>query len=90
MVPAHTHSLGSVICHEVSNLVSCIFDELVQRLSAYSWAQAFAAVDWLSWQGTLKLGRVSRFGYVVSVDSDPPPPQSSQDQSSQALFGQVG
>jgi hypothetical protein len=66
--------VGSVISHEVTNLVSCTVDELVQRLPAYSWAQVFAAVDRLSRKGTLMLSRTSRFGYVLSVDSDPPIP----------------
>jgi hypothetical protein len=74
MVQAHTPSLDSVICHEVTSLVSCTLDELAQRLSAYSWAQVFAAVDRLSRQGTLTLSRESRFGYVLSVGSDPPLP----------------
>jgi hypothetical protein len=63
--------VGSVISHEVTNLVSCTVDELVQRLPAYSWAQVFAAVDQFSRQGTLRFGRTSRFGYVLSVCSDP-------------------
>ena len=90
MIQAHVLSLDSVICHEVTSLVSCTFDELVQRLPAYSWAQVFAAVDRLSRQGTLTLSRAHCFGYVVSVGPDPPPPQSSQDRKSQALFGRTG
>jgi hypothetical protein len=90
MVQAHVLSLDSVICHEVTSLASCTFDELVQRLPAYSWAQVFAAVDRLSRQGTLTLSRTRCFGYVVSVGPDPPPPHSSQDRKSQALFGRDG
>lgn len=90
MVKAHVHSLDSVICHEVTSLASCTFDELVQRLPAYSWAQVFASVDRLSRQGKLALSRTRCFGYVVSVGPDPPPPHSSQDRKSQALFGRDG
>ena len=90
MVQALVRNLDSVICHEVTSLVSCTFDELVQRLPAYSWAQVFAAVDRLSRKGTLTLSRTNCFGYVVSVGPDPLPPQFSPDRKSQALFGRAG
>lgn len=89
MVQALVRNLDSIICHEVTSLVSCTFDELVQRLPAYSWAQVFAAVDRLSRKGTLTLSRTNCFGYVVSVGLDPPP-QFSPDRKSQALFGRDG
>jgi hypothetical protein len=66
-------SVDTVICHEVTSLVFCTLDDLLQRLPGYSWAQVFAAVDRLSRKGTLMLSRTSRFGYVLSVGSDPPP-----------------
>ena len=74
MAQACVPSVDSVICHEVTSLVSCTLDDLLQRLPAYSWAQVFAAVDRLSRKGTLMLSRTSRFGYVLSVGSDPPFP----------------
>ena len=45
MAQAYIPSVDSVICHEVTSLVSCTLDDLLQRLPAYSWAQVFAAVD---------------------------------------------
>ena len=87
MGKAYVLSVDSVICHEVTTLASCTFDELVQRLPAYSWAQVFAAVDRLSRQGTLTVNRTRCFGYVVSIGPAPPTPRSSQDRKSQALFG---
>jgi hypothetical protein len=90
MVQVHAPSVDSIICHEVTSLVSCTLDELAQRLSAYSWAQVFAAVDRLSRQGTLTLSRTNCFGYVVSVGPDTPLPQFSHDRKSQALFGRDG
>ena len=84
---AYVSSVDSLICHEVTGLVSCTFDELVERLPAYSWAQVFAAVDRLSRQGTLVVSRTRCFGYVVSIGPDAPAPQSSQNRKSQALFG---
>jgi hypothetical protein len=89
MAQAHDSSLDSVICLKVTSLVSCTFDELVQRLPAYSWAQVFLAVDRLSRQGTLTLSRTRCFGYVVSIGPDPPTPQSLQAGRSQALFGRL-
>jgi hypothetical protein len=71
MAQAQVPNVDSVICHEVARLVSCPLDELAQRLSVYSWAQVFAAVDRLSRQGTLQLSRTSCFGYVLSMCSDP-------------------
>lgn len=71
MTQTYDPSVDSVICHEVTSLVSCTLDELAQRLPAYSWAQVFAAVDRLSRRSTLRLSRTSRFGYVLSVYSDP-------------------
>jgi hypothetical protein len=77
MTQTYVPSVDSVIYHEVIGLVCCTLDELTQRLPGYSWAQVFAAVDRLSRRGTLKLSRSSRFGYVLSVYSDPPQLQSS-------------
>jgi hypothetical protein len=74
MAQAYAPSIESVICHEMTNLASCTLDELVQRLPTYSWVQVFAAVDRLSRQGALRLSRASRFGYVLSVCSNPPLP----------------
>jgi hypothetical protein len=90
MAQTHVPSLDSIICLKVISLVSCTFDELVQRLPAYSWAQVFAAVDRLSRQGTLTLSRTRCFGYVVSIGPDPPALQSSQEGKCQALFGRPG
>jgi hypothetical protein len=90
MAQTHVPSLDSIICHEVTSQVSCTFDELVQRLPAYSWAQVFAAVDRLSRQGTVTMSRTRCFGYVVSIGPDPPTSQSLQDQKCQALFGRLG
>jgi hypothetical protein len=89
MGQAHVSSLDSVICREVTSLVSCTFDELVQRLPAYSWAQVFAAVDRLSRLGTLTLSRTRCFGYVVSIGPVPPISHSSQGRKCQALFGRL-
>jgi len=90
MAQVHAPSIDSVICHEVAKVESCTFDELVQWLPAYSWAQVFAAVDRLSRQGTLMVSRTRCFGYTVSIGPTPPTPQSLQDRQGQALFGRLG
>ena len=71
MTQTYNPNIDSVIYDEVMSLVSCTLDELAQRLPGYSWAQVFAAVDRLSRRGTLRLGRTSRFGYVLSVSPNP-------------------
>lgn len=86
MAQAQAPNVDSVICQEVTNLVST-FDELARRLPTYSWAQVFEAVDRLSRKGALTLRRARCFGYVVSIGPDAPLPQSSQNRKSQALFG---
>ncbi len=87
MAEAYAPSVDSVICCEVTRVVSCTFDELIHRLPAYSWAQVFSAVDRLSREGTLTVSRTRCFGYVVSIGPAPPTPQLSQDLKCQALFG---
>jgi hypothetical protein len=89
MAETYVPSVDSVICHEVTSLVSCTFDELVHSLPTYSWAQVFVAVDRLSRQGTLTVRRTRCFGYVVSIGPAPPIPRSSQDRKCQALFGRL-
>lgn len=89
MAQAQVTSVDSVICHEVTSVVSCTFDELVQRLPAYSWAQVFSAVDRLSRQGTLTVSRTRCFGYVVSIGPAPSTPHPSQNRKSRALFGRI-
>jgi hypothetical protein len=78
MIQAHDPSVDSIICDEVTCLASCTLDELVQRLPDYSWGQVFSAVDRLSRQGRLRLSRTTRFGYVLTVYSDPLLPNRSE------------
>jgi len=89
MVQAHAPTVDSIICREVTSLVSCTFDDLVRRLPVYSWAQVFSAVAGPLQQGALTVSRTRCFGYVVSIGPLPPTPQSSQDRKCQALFGRI-
>ena len=84
-------SVDSVIYHEVIGVGSCTLDELLERLPAFSWVQVFEAVDRLSRQGTLTLGRGNSCGYVLSISRHSPHPQSSQERTSQpSLATQTG
>ena len=84
-----TPSVDLFIYRQVDGIGPCTFDELVRRLSTYSWAQVFSAVDRLSREGTLTVSRTRCFGYVVSIGPAPPTPQPSQDRKCQALFGRI-
>ncbi|HKO30698.1 MAG TPA: hypothetical protein VJU54_06145 [Nitrospiraceae bacterium] len=89
MVQAYVPSVDSVIWREVTSLVFCTLDDLAQRLSDYSWAQVFAAVDRLSRQGTLRLSRTNRFGYVLSVGSVPLLPHLRQTEGVRGRAGET-
>ena len=89
MVQAYVPSVDSVIWREVTSLVFCTLDDLAQRLPDYSWAQVFAAVDRLSRQGTLRLSRTNRFGYVLSVGSVPFLPHLHQTEGARGRAGET-
>lgn len=57
--------VDSVMCRKITSIGTCTLDELVRRLSTYSWAQVFSAVDRLSRQGTLSVSRMRGVDYVV-------------------------
>ena len=90
MTQTHVPSVDSVICREMTSLVSCSLDELALRLPAYSLAQVLAAVDRLSREGTLTVSRTGCFGSVVSVGPLPPASRSLKEHKGQALFGRIG
>ncbi len=82
--------VDSVMCRKITSVGTCTFDELVRRLSTYSWVQVFSAVDQLRRQGTLLVSRVRGVDYVV-IHRGPalPIPGSSQDRECQAALSQV-
>lgn len=61
-----TPGLDLAIYQKLDGIGPCTFDELVRRLSTYSWVQLFSAVDRLSLQATLSVRRVRDIDYVVS------------------------
>jgi len=62
-------SVESAIRLELTQVDSCTFDELAERLRYYSWNQVFTAVDRLSRQGIVTLQRSQGSGYTLSLAS---------------------
>lgn len=60
-------SIDQAIIQELKVLGACQVEDVVERLTGFTWNQAFAAIDRLSRNGTLALQRPSRFGYEVSI-----------------------
>ncbi|HSA87684.1 MAG TPA: hypothetical protein VLE46_16035 [Nitrospira sp.] len=61
-----TDTVDLAIYRKLAGSGPCTFDELVRRLSTYSWAQVFSAVDRLSREGTVSVSRTRGVDYVIS------------------------
>jgi hypothetical protein len=61
-----TPGIDLAIYRKLAGIGPCTFDELVRRLSTYSWAQVFLAVDRLSREGTISVSRTRGVDYVIS------------------------
>lgn len=61
-----TLGVDLAIYRTLDGIGPCTFDELVRRLSTYSWAQVFLAVDRLSREGTISVSRTRGVDYVIS------------------------
>jgi len=64
-------ALDSAIQQQLSRIDSCSLDELATKLSGYSWAQVFAAVDRLTRIGVVSLRHPAPRQYVLSLAPDP-------------------
>lgn len=62
-------SVESAIRLELTQVDSCTFDELTERLRYYSWNQVFTAVDRLSRQGIVTLQRSQGSVHTLSLTS---------------------
>jgi len=62
-------SVESAIRLELTQVDSCTFDELTERLRYYSWNQVFTVVDQLSRQGIVTLQRSQGSVYTLSLTS---------------------
>jgi hypothetical protein len=89
VVQAYVPRVDSVNWREMTSLVSCTLDDLAQRLPDHSWAQMVEAVDRLSRQGTLRLSRTNRFGFVLSVGSVPLLPHLRQTEGARGRAGET-
>jgi hypothetical protein len=56
----------------------CTLENLLTRLSQFSWSEIFSVVDQLSREGTLVLRRPARFGYEVSIGAGRLLPEEAQ------------
>jgi len=68
----HVGDIEFAILEELSQEGPCTMDELVRRLSSFTWNQVFAVVDRLSRQGKLLIQSKRRFEYEVSVPQGSP------------------
>lgn len=64
-----TQDIDQAIIEELTALGACQVDEMVERLTGFTWNQVFAAVDRLSRDGVLTLQHPARFGYEISISS---------------------
>ncbi len=64
-----TQDIDQAIIEELTALGACQVEEMVERLTGFTWNQVFAAIDRLSRDGTLALQHPARFGYEISITS---------------------
>lgn len=64
-----TQDVDQAIIEELTALGACQVEEMVERLTGFTWNQVFAAIDRLSRDGTLALQHPARFGYEISITS---------------------
>ena len=57
----------SAVMEELGRRGLCTFNELVAALPGHTWNQVFMAVDQLSRDGHILLGRQGQFDYVISI-----------------------
>jgi hypothetical protein len=61
-----TAGVDLVIYRKLAGSEPCTFEELVYRLSTYSWVQVFSAVHRISREGTIWVSRTHGLDYVMS------------------------
>ena len=62
-----TQDVDQAIMQELTALGTCQVEDMVERLTGFTWNQVFAAIDRLTRDGTLALQRPARFDYEVSM-----------------------
>ena len=63
----HEWALELAIIEELSEVGTCTFDKLSERLPSYSWHEKFSAVDRLMRDGIVVLSQSLSLHYVVSL-----------------------
>jgi hypothetical protein len=64
-----TQDIDRAIIEELTALGACQVEDMVERLTEFTWNQVFSAIDRLSRDGTLMLQHPARFGYEISISS---------------------
>lgn len=64
---ARAQDIDQAIIQELKAFGVCQVDDVVERLTGFTWNQVFAAIDRLSRSGRLALQRPGRFGYEISI-----------------------
>jgi hypothetical protein len=70
--------IDQAIIEELTALGACQVEDMVERLTGFTWNQVFSAIDRLSRDGTLMLQRPARFGYEISITSGRSRPLEAQ------------
>jgi hypothetical protein len=64
-----TLDIDQAIIEELTYLGACQVEDMVERLTEFTWNQVFSAIDRLIRDGTLMLQRPAPFGYEISITS---------------------
>ncbi len=59
--------IDQAIIQELKTFGVCQVEDVVERLTGFTWNQVFAAIDRLSRNGTVVLQHPGRFGYEISM-----------------------
>ena len=64
-----TQDIDQAIIEELTALGACQVQDMVDRLTGFTWNQVFSAIDRLSRNGIVALRHPARFGYEISITS---------------------
>jgi hypothetical protein len=62
--------VDQAIIHDLTAHGICQVEDMVDRLTGFSWNQVFAVIDRMSRAGTLALQRPARFGHEILITSE--------------------
>ncbi|MGA6829324.1 hypothetical protein ACO9S2_17170 [Nitrospira sp. NS4] len=61
--------IDQAIIHDLTAHGTCQVEDILRRLTGFTWNQVFSAIDRMSRDGRLALQRSARFGYDIAVTS---------------------